>query len=284
MAAIWRRYARGAAGAIVIGVVLAAAACTAEPAALPAGVTVTLQQLRSDVAERGAQVRVTNASDEDLRIARIELRDDWFTGAVVRERDSTVPAGRTVDLRIALPPSACEGEPDAADRSTTLLVVTRDGAEYRVTPDDPLGFVAGLHARECLAHDVAAVAALSWGGFTASPPGSPATLRLDIAPAGGAQALRIVEVRPTNLLQFGAESSDAFPVARDVVGTGEAASLDVPLVPLRCDAHAVQEDKRGTVFTVAVETASGAGVVEVPVGEEERGRILAWVADWCGFG
>ncbi|MCR2826120.1 hypothetical protein [Microbacterium sp. zg.Y909] len=280
----WRRCARGAAGTLALGAVLALAACAAEPPALPAGVTVTLQQLRSDVPDRTAQVRVVNASDEDLRIARVELRDDWFAGAVVRERESTVPAGRTVDLRITLPPSACEGEPDAADRRSTLVIATREGAKFRVAADDPLRFVAGLHARECLAHDVAAVTALSWGGFTPSPPGSPATLRLDIAPAGGAQPLRIVEVRPTNLLQFGAESTDPFPVALAVDGTGEAASVDVPLMPLRCDAHAVQEDKRGTVFTLAVETASGEGLIEVPADEEERGRILSWVADWCGFG
>ncbi|WP_257494411.1 hypothetical protein [Microbacterium jiangjiandongii] len=282
--AIWRHRARGAASTLAIGVVLALAACASEPEALPAGVTVTLQQLRSDVAERTAQVRVANASDDDLRIARVELRDDWFTGAVVRERDSTVRAGRTVDLRIALPPSACEGEPDAADRRSTLVIATRDGAEYRVAAADPLGFVADLHARECLAHDVAAVAALSWGGFTPSPPGSPATLRLDVAPAGGAESLRIVEVRPTNLLQFGADSSEPLRVGLEVDGTGEAASVAVPLVPLRCDPHAVQEDKRGTVFTIGVETAAGEGLIEVPVDEEERARMLTWVADWCGFG
>lgn len=244
----------------------------------------TLQQLRSDAADRTAQVRVANGSDSDLAIARLELQDDWFAAPVVRVRDSTVPAGRTVDLRIDLPPSACEGEPDAADRRSSLVFTMQDGTEYRVETDDPLEFTVRLHEKECLAHDAAAVAGLSWGAFAPSAPGAAATLRLDIAPAGGEGALRVVEVLPTNLLQFSAGSPAAMPLALEVDGRAQPASVDVPLLPLRCDPHAVLEDKRGTVFTVAIETGSASGVIELPATAEQRGQILSWVADWCGYG
>ena len=44
------------------------------------------------------------------------------------------------------------------------------------------------------------------------------------------------------------------------------------------------EDKRGTVFNVAVEVDGASGVVEVAAPEAMRGEILRWVSDWCGFG
>ena len=280
-----RARAMGGAGAgavAVLAVALALGGCTAQPG-LPKGVTVTLQQLRSDVADRTAQVRVVNDGDEDLRIVRAELHDDRFAGAVARERDSTVPAGRTVDLRIELAPADCSAPSDAAPQSTVVLT-TPDGTAHRVRAADPLGFIALLHERDCLAHDVAAVTALSWGAFTPSPPGEPAALRLDLQPTGAAGAVRIVAVRPTNLLQFAADAPRPLAVGLDVDGRDSPVSVEVPLIPLRCDPHAVQEDKRGTVFAVAVETAEADGVIEVAATAEQRGAMLAWVAAWCGYG
>lgn len=60
--------------------------------------------------------------------------------------------------------------------------------------------------------------------------------------------------------------------------------VEVPLVPLRCDPHAVMEDKRGTVFNLGVQVDGAVGVVEVAASERLRGDILRWVSDWCGFG
>ena len=58
----------------------------------------------------------------------------------------------------------------------------------------------------------------------------------------------------------------------------------LPLVPLRCDPHVVQEDKRGTIFTIEVEIDGSKGAIELPAPEDLRGQILTWVAPWCGFG
>ncbi|MBD7957557.1 hypothetical protein H9651_07885 [Microbacterium sp. Sa4CUA7] len=283
----WRRCARAGYATLALAGLTALAGCAPTPAptpALPDGVTATLQQLRSDAADRTAQVRVANDTDRDLEITRVELRDDWFDGPAVRDRDSTIAAGRTVDLRIDLPPSVCDGEPDTGARESVVVLTMRDDTVHRVTADDPLGFTARLHEKECLAQDAAAVADLTWEQFVPSAAGAPATLRLRIAPAGGDGALRIVEVHPTNLLQFTAGSPAPFAVGLDVDATAPAASVDVPLWPLRCDPHAVLEDKRGTVITVGVDVDGTAGLIELPAGDEQRGQILAWVAQWCGFG
>ena len=60
--------------------------------------------------------------------------------------------------------------------------------------------------------------------------------------------------------------------------------MQIPLVPFRCDPHAVLEDKRGTIFDVRVEHQGESGEFTLFVGDEMRGRILTWVGDWCGFG
>ena len=269
-----------------LALVLALAACSPQPAApsgLPAGVEVELFQLRSDVAERGAQVRVINDSDTDLVVTSLTFADDWFAGEAVRDRVSTVPAGRTVDLRFALPESACEDEPDAASRTSQVTLELEGGGTATVDVADPLGFTTLIHEKECLRHDLARVATLEWTEFTPSAAPLPAELQLSITPAGGAETVELVDIQTTNLLQF-ADEPTPFALALPITGTDAASVVPVPLVPLRCDPHAVMEDKRGTVFDVLVEVDGASGVIEVAAPEAMRGEILRWVADWCGFG
>ena len=271
---------------VPLALVLVLAACSPQPAApseLPAGVEVELFQLRSDVAERGAQVRVINGSDTDLVITSLTFQDDWFSGPAVRDRTSTIPAGRTVDLRVGLPESACEDEPDAASRTSRVTLELQGGGSATVDVADPLGFTTLIHEKECLRHDLARVATLEWTAFTPSAAPLPAELQLAVTPAGGTESAELVEVQTTNLLQF-ADQPTPFLLGLTVTGTDAATVQPVPILPLRCDPHAVMEDKRGTVFNVLVEVDGASGVVEVAAPEAMRGEILRWVADWCGFG
>lgn len=54
-------------------------------------------------------------------------------------------------------------------------------------------------------------------------------------------------------------------------------------MPQRCDPHVVQEDKRGTIFTLEV-AEPREGTIELAMPVELKARVLTWVADWCGFG
>ena len=262
---------------------------SAEPdRTLPEGVTVELIQLRADVAPRQAQVHVTNGSDVALRIGDVRVEDPRFEDAAVRvvaDRTSSVPAGRSVDVRVQLAAVDCDAPADA-EPEVVLELLADDGSTEVTTPaSDPLGFVAPLHERECLRERLADAATLAFTDFTPSPPGEPAALQLTITPTGTGAAT-IVGVQRTNLLDFGgATVNGAHPL--DLVIAGGAAEpvvVELPLVPFRCDAHAVQEDKRGTIFDVRVELDGEPGEIELFVGEERRGEILTWVAGWCGFG
>lgn len=259
------------------------------PPPLPEGVTVQLVQLRSDVAARQAQVQVRNDTDEAVEIGAVTVADPRFSGVAERVaggRSSTIPPGSTVDIRVQLPPMECATE----DGSMTVQLgypANGDAARVEAPLPDPLDVIGPLHARECLAERLSDAAALSLSGFTPSPPGVPADLELTIDPTGDAAAV-FGGIQTTNLLTFGQEAGqtdDTFPISIEVhEGDSGATVVHLPLVPVRCDAHAVQEDKRGTIFDIDVELDGEPGEIELAASEDLRGRILTWVADWCGFG
>jgi hypothetical protein len=265
---------------------LATAPATGPATALPAGVTAELQQLRSDVAGRQAQVRVTNGTDGTLTVGAIEVDDPRFVSPAerVHDRESRIAAGATVSIPVQLAPVKCPA-PDEATASVTIDWSTPDASGTATAElPDPLSFVPPLHDRECRAVALAAAADVVLSSFTPSAAGSPADLTLTIAPTGQAAAT-VAGIHTTNLLSWASSSGQVHPIAAQVrEGDTEAIEIHLPLVPLRCDAHAVQEDKRGTVFTLDVQVDGDPGMIELAATEEMRGRILTWVGQWCGFG
>jgi hypothetical protein len=294
--------ARAAAIAVAAAVVLSSAACAPQAASpevslatggLPDGVTAEFQQGRSDVAARQAQVVISNGTDETLVIGDVQIDDVRFAAPATRveDRDSTIGPGRTAGIRVQLPDMACDEEldPDAAIRPSVLVEFTLGEAPGVASApiDDPLDVLGPLHVRDCRAAAVAAAAHVSFADFDPSPAGHPATLVLAVAPTGRASVL-LAGIQTTNLLTFGAVADAAvetYPIGmavrEDSAGYTE---IHLPILPLRCDAHAVQEDKRGTIFDVEVEIDGEAGEIELAASEDIRGQILTWVADWCGFG
>lgn len=285
--------AAAAAIAVALGLVGCAPSTTAAPTAtpvhtLPAGVTVELAQLRADVAPRQAQLRVRNGSDEAITVGEVRVEDPRLDGPatrVVPDRVSTIPAGGSVDIRVQLPPVACATRDDGESEAVLELVGESGSAEVTASAPDALGFLAPLHVRECLQERMSGAATLAFTGFRPSAPGEPATLELTVTPTG-AGAGTVVGLERTNLLDFaGTPAEDeVFHLDIDVSpAVAEPVVVEIPLVPFRCDPHAVQEDKRGTIFDVRIELEGEPGEFELFVGDELRGRILTWVAGWCGF-
>ncbi|GAA5196087.1 hypothetical protein [Microbacterium jejuense] len=278
-------------GALVLIAALSGCAAGSPPTpapTLPSGVTVELQQLRSDVSSRQAEVHVVNGSDAALTVGEVRVEDPRFerpSARVIADRVSTVPAGGAVDIRVQLAAVDCDA-PDDGDARVVLEIVRDAGTvEAAASAPDPVGFLAPLHARECLEEQLADAAGLAFTGFTASAPGDPASLELTVTPTGSAAAA-ITGIERTNLLDFAApDDDDLYPL--DVAVAADETSpvvVAVPIIPFRCDPHAVQEDKRGTIFDVQISLDGKPGEIELFVGEELRGRILTWVGQWCGFG
>ncbi|SIT86482.1 hypothetical protein [Microbacterium sp. RU33B] len=285
-----RRRLRAALSLLLAAAVLAGCGGEARPApsatVLPDGVSVRLVQLRSDVADRQAQVQVRNDSDDELFVGDVRVVDPRFArpASRPRERDTAVQPGGTVDIRVQLPPMDC-ATPDAGESSAIVPFALGEAISVAVVPlPEAVPFLADLHERECRAEALADAVVLGFSDFTPSSPGAPADLVLDIQPTGDAAA-RIEGIRTTNLLTFGVgAAAETFPLGVDVGTDSAPTTVRLPLVPLRCDAHAVQEDKRGTIFTLDVVVDGEPGEIELAASAELRGRILTWVAQWCGFG
>ncbi len=279
-----RRVAAAVSVLALAHVITACAPSDPQPGPFPPGVTVELIQLRSDVVDRAAQVRVVNAGEGDLVIRELEIVDPRFETPILREKRARVPSGRTLDMRITLPPVACDADA-TSDGATIELEYELDGraAIAEASIPDPLAFIPLLHEKECLRERLADVAVLSWSGFEPSDVPVPAHLTLEISPSGGEGSARVETVETTPLLMFDTAGAEPFVVGVEVGGSDSPQKVRVPLVPLRCDPHAVMEDKRGTIFDVTVALGGASGVVEVAAPAEVKGEILAWVAEWCGF-
>ncbi|MFG6475954.1 hypothetical protein ACFXP7_06150 [Microbacterium sp. P06] len=289
-----RRTPKVRAGALAAGllVLLALAGCTAAPhpspsaTALPSGITATLVQLRGDVAARQAQVQITNGAEDTLRIGKVEVEDDRFDGIASRvvAHDTDIAPGRTVNVRVQLPPMNC----DAPDEGSSMLEVKFEvGAAdsiARFEIDDALGFVSDLHRRECLAGALAQTAEVSIASFTPAPPGEAGTLTVAVDPTGAGSA-RLTAVHATPLLMYGVGGpAESHAIGLDIAPESGPAVIEIPLAPQRCDPHVVQEDKRGTVFTFDVTVDGIEGQADIAASPEMKADLLTWVAEWCGFG
>lgn len=269
---------------VVLGAMGALAGCSDggnDAGAPPEGVSVELVQLRSDVAARQAQVMVTNGTSAPIEVGDVQVEDGRFSGDAARvvDRTSRIVPGSTVGIRVQLAPVRCPSEPGVA-----IVWMVVDGVHTSLPIADAGGFVAPLHERECRAARLAATADVAFTAFVPSAPGSPADLQLTLAPTGDAAAV-VSSIARTNLLTFEGAADDLFALdARITAGDTEPIVVHLPLVPLRCDPHAVQEDKRGTVFDLAVEVGDDDGTIELAASEDMRGEILTWVTRWCGYG
>ena len=284
-----RRRIAAATGLVLIALLTSCSASPAvpepTPTGLPEGVTVALLQLRSDVAARQAEVEVRNDSDQPIKVGGVAVSDPRFAEDATRviEKTSTISPGGTVNIRIQLPELTC-GVTDAAS-TVALRFLEGDAEVVRTAPlPDRLEFLPPLYERECRAQALADVATVTIDSFEPSPAGVPADLALRIEPTGAGGAT-ISAIQTTNLLAFTTATGGSFPIDLALApGETTPTTVNLPLVPLRCDPHAVQEDKRGTVFNVEVVLDGEPGLVQVAATEEMRGRILTWVANWCGFG
>jgi hypothetical protein len=272
-----------------------APALTLDPAApvatvLPDGVAVELRQSRADVAGRQAAVRFINGSGVEITVGAVSVADPRFAASAERtvNRMSRVAPGAAVDVRVQLAEVACDASAGSDATVTLALATNGDASVVRVPITDPVPFVEALHTRECVHERVADAAAIDFGPFSASPPEEPGRLTLLIQPRGGAAAegVRLVGIRETNLLTFeGIGGGGLYRLGFDLTpGSTGAVTVSLPLRPARCDPHAVLEDKRGTVFRVLVELDGEEASFDLAASEELRGRLLDWVAGWCGFG
>jgi hypothetical protein len=277
-----RRAASAAAAAALLSCLLTG--CAPGDPTLADEVTVMVYQPRTDITLGRIAIQVRNGTDAPLEIVGARLQSPDFVADTVWPNDTaTVPAGLALDLRAPLPEVHC----DAETRPTALIEFVIDGqtgvAEREVA--DPFELLERLHREACLSDEIAEIATLTPREVILPDGVAPAILVIDVEPTGAPGVVTIDQVGGTTLLKPTSGGQ-----ARDLVDLGISIDADGPrevriaFVPNRCDAHALLEDKVGTIIPLYVSTATS--TTErwlMPVADAQRADFYAFFAAYCGL-
>ena len=278
-------------GASIVLLTCVLAACAQAPD-LPSEVAVRVYQTRSDVAVGAIEIQVHNGSATDITVSRALLRSPLLADPALYDRVARIPAGATVDLKTVLPDAAChaaapssaESGPSEASIDVTFQLDGRVGQET-LAARDSLGQLRAITEAACLHERVERI-------VTIRQPSEPhfsegmLSLTYRFAPTGEPGSVMLIATGPTTLLS--PATSDGRQVATERIGVRMAAPSSprrvvVHYVPARCDAHAIAENKQGTLLPISVELDSAAGSYTLPVDAGLRSQIQRGVARICGL-
>jgi len=258
-------------------------------AALPAGITASVFQSRFDYGQRVLELEISNGTGAPITVTRASFESTRFATTAVWEGPQLIPDGSARDLRVRLTDPVCDG---AAPRDRIVITFTlendRNGTAM-VTPTDEQGTVDSVNAQDCLDVSVARVATISAPAQAEWTPGArrPATIVISVVPTGAAGTVTIHRAKGTVLLSLIAQSnSQPYDMQLESVvdATAGPSVIALQVVPARCDPHAIEEDKRGTIFPLEVETSDGpAGTIYVAMKNEVRRSLYAFYSDYCGL-
>lgn len=250
---------------------------------------VALYQSRTDVAAGLLEIQVENRGTEPIVVRRAVVDSTGFAEPMVWERDgSTVHPGRRLDLPVELAEPRCDG-PEPPTRIVELSLTIGEDAEpveLDVEAEDPFGQVERLREDGCLAASLAEISELRIVGVAAPDRRGAAMLELEAVPGTAPGGYTVDALRGTTLFAPAdgrGLRSDEQPVGATLDATG--GGFRVPIVPARCDEHAVLEDKQGTLFPFLVTRDDGTtGRVVVTSPDSVRSELYEYVARYCGHG
>lgn len=265
---------------LVLLLVLAATGCAGddEPApGLPDGVTVTVDQARSDLATRRVLVRVDNDGSRPLTVHKAALILPGWDGEARYDGPATIAARAAVNLPVeaSAPDTEDEACGDVAAARVRLLLERPDGGTVEVTVPvrDRFGAVGRLVRRDCVDASLRVDVGL--------PQVEGREIVLPLVLVATEAAVDLESIGGTVLLDL-APGEDGRLDRR--LEAGDRWARDVRLVPARCDAHVVAEDKVGTLLPLRVVTEHGEATTFVRLPGLEKGRVLDQVVRLCGIG
>lgn len=261
---------------------------SATPAEEVDGLRVEVRQGRFDVPDGVLVVSFANDGDESVTVARAEVRSPALEPGMERTRPFDLGPGDRLDVRMPLTPSVCDARPD-----TVVAVELRGGAQgdgaavgALLVPSDPYDTMTRIADRDCLAQSAAAAASIVLPQeLRVTGSGADARAVIDVAvqpAASGDASLAIAQVLGTTLI--GSEEGGSWPVGVEVSAGGDPVTIELPVRPARCDAHAIADDKRGTILPFEVTTSDGReGALEFASGDALKAELYAYYAERCGL-
>jgi hypothetical protein len=271
-----------AAGALLL---LSAGCAAAAPPELPDGVTADVLQRRTDIAEGMLAISITNGSDTPFTLTRASYLAPRFAEQMTwDDGERTLAPGRTLDLRISPSALAC----DTVDGPGTVVVdfVDAEGrtGSAELDPGDPFDLFPRFTDEGCATEAVAAIADVDLARVESDGlPRHPGDVIITVVPTGASGDFTLDEIRGTPLIRMwdSVESVETLPLGVEVHGDDPPSEVRVPIVPVRCDPHALADDKVGANLPLEV-TVDGTTIRVVPIiADEFRGAIHAFVSQYC---
>ncbi|PUB28897.1 hypothetical protein C8K30_103322 [Promicromonospora sp. AC04] len=270
------------------------------PDGVAAHLSVEVGQGRTQYADREILLSVTNGSDETMTLLAGALQADGFGPSHPTKEGRTIALrpGTTRDVYVGLGEAECAGfpagpdepVPDAAPSATITLALGEYDDLGPATDvvvddvDDPSGHLARNHAVDCARAAVEAGVGLTTDADVPveTRDGEPTALvTLEIEPVAGGPEVTIDRIGGTTLMANPGGGSGW--TGRDLAGQGSG-RITLPVVPARCDAHAVGEDKRGTFLPVyASVDGEPQHVIYVPMPDSGRADLFDFIADSCDW-
>lgn len=274
---------------VALGLTMVTGCSGGGSAAAPDDVWVSVYQPRPDVAAGRIAIQVHNDSGESLAIEQASLTSTYFAEDLEwpAGRAATVGPGRAIDLRVKLGDSDCTS--DEATHTVTLQYRLGESDPQTATfaPVDDFHVLDLLHDAACLGERVSEVATLTAQSVAVpGDPGVPTELVIAVDPTGADGEVVIDSVTSTTLLApfDGASGVGDVPLGITIDANGPS-EIRIPLVPNRCDPHALAEDKVGTRIPLHVTAPDGTtGRLVLSATDELRAEMYAFFSSYCGLG
>ncbi len=277
---------------IALLVLLVLSGCVApETQNLPVGLSLSVDQNRTDVASRKLEVSFLNETGNVLTITRLELRAGQFVGTAHWPKDSTtIPADVTISLPVPLPKPDCVAVPTEVVVEFDYRLADGRAGTAVANPVDTLGRLPGIRQEDCLALSVESIVAVlldSAPRVSTVAGRTVAEIDLTLTPTGAPGSVHLISSASTTLLvPVGPEGADQ-PLAtidRTILGTDAPSTVTLHYAPNRCDAHAIAEDKRGTIFPLTLTTSDGFdGRLYLSATDVTRDALYTFVRTACGL-
>ncbi|MFD4326793.1 hypothetical protein ACFWQC_19290 [Nocardioides sp. NPDC058538] len=272
------------AAALLIGATLVACGAS-EPreTAWPDGLTAYLDQTRLQRNTGEAFVRLVNDTGASIEVSRLEVGSDRFRARWT----GSEPVDPEMDFDFDMPRGRC-GEGGDADVTITWREMGEEG-EWRTstgTAEDRYANVDRLLDRDCAERTLTEAADITVGEprVEGEDKQSVFVLPVTFAPTEALPDVTFDGWEGTVLFQLAAETP-TWPRATPVPMTGEPTTLELRVLPARCDPHALADDKVGSLFRVHV------GGPDVPDGasyflllsKAQKTALYDFLPGYCGW-
>jgi hypothetical protein len=282
---------RGAAF-LLVAAVAGLTGCAAGPStAPPEGLSVSVYQNRVDVGNRKLSVSFQNETGGLLTITRLTFASPQFDGPADWPKESSrIQDGTTISLAVPLPPPDCAAQdPVPSVEFDYALEDGRSGTAV-VEPVDTLERLPQLFVEDCVGVAVAEIVDIQ----VATAPRDAerggrliAEVDLTLTPTGSGGSVEFATANGTTLLipvDAAGAATPIWPLGLTVSGDDAPSVVTIGYAPNRCDAHAIAEDKRGTILPFSVTIPGGlSGVLYLPAAEDVKSALYDYARRACGF-